>query len=197
MCKSYIYNERITLYPCGDFNREFYWNVPIITENSERKNGYIVQHIIRTTKDSKDIYTLNDDYNHEYWEAWPINNNKVNLPDYGFHDRWATPRPKIDIDCAIKYTLIEHINERKNSSGNIRMSGIVYWAPIGCELFNIVHNTFKTHCIKWAWELAATKDISDYQRFTPVFTHPDLYNTWNIDDNPDEEALITPHTTSF
>ena len=126
----YVKDEVFTRYLNGDFCRKFYWNVQELTKDSKIKSGYIVQHIIRKTIDSKKLYTNNDNYNHDYWEAWIVKNNKIMLDSNDFHDCWKPPLNSISAN-AYECDLKEHGIERVNSNGTIYMEGHVYWAPLG------------------------------------------------------------------
>ncbi len=198
----YIKDEHIYKYPCGDFNRYFRWNVPAFTEGYEQNTGYIVQHIFRKTKDTKKQYS-GEEFNHKYWETWPVLNGRINLPltDYNaakdFDDNWTSHLPKnwdYKADVGREDHLRTCVDKRKNSLGIVSMEGYVYWAPLGSDFFNVVHATFHdNHDIKWAGNLPATWEVPDYQRYLDrLVFHHSFSNSWSIDDSSEVEQLITP-----
>lgn len=185
----YIVDERITRYKSGDFIRKFYWNPAAINNDSDVKTGYIVQHIKRQTDDNKGLFS-GCDLNHEYWEAWEVKENKVQLKDNGFHDRWSTPIEFFNVP-SIEYSIRENAKERIGSSGRTDMEGYVYWAPLDSELYKIVKDTFQKGLVVYAAELLSAWTVPDDNRFVPVFSHS-FSHSWDIDANASVEELVDP-----
>lgn len=182
----FVINETKTCFMNGVFIRQFYWNTSAIIGNSGVKSGFIVQHIVRDTKDSLSLYAHNEDYNHSYWEAWPVKDGRITLEDYGFNDRWTNVPCDWDM-YTYKYRrkwLLEKLAERNKSIGMIRVHGQVFWAPHGDELETIVHESFRKKAVRWAWDLQATEDIEASSRFIPMFEH-EFQNGWSLLNNED------------
>lgn len=182
--------EQVTRYLGGDFDRKILWNVSAFTESSHVSAGYIVQHIFRKTEDTKGTF-VGADYNHDYWEAWKVNNNRIILEeDTGYHDRWTTAFSLFTVP-AMEYCIRQNAEKRRDSSGHTEMEGYVYWAPLGSDLFHIVQKTFKVGKVIWAGQLLSTEKITEYQKFKYVFHHM-IRHPWNIDETADIEQLVTP-----
>ncbi len=190
-----VLDEKITRFINGAFSREFRWDTSSITNGSQTNSGYIVQHIIRKTRTTTGLYDDEESYNHKYWEAWPVKENKIALPDYGFDDMWTSDIPQgwdYYTTAARKDYLEELFQKRRNSAGVIFISAKVYWAPQGSDLEEIVRNTFNVK-ILWARDLPAAWDVPNYHVFTPLFSNS-FCSYWNLDNKTTTYDVCNPFT---
>ncbi|MBQ9038541.1 MAG: hypothetical protein IJ119_03530 [Clostridia bacterium] len=170
----------------GAFIRQFKWNTSVIIRTTDVKSGFIVQHIVRNTRDTRNIYADNEDYNHSYWEAWPVQDGRITLDDYGYNDRWTNVPEDWEMRTPEyqRKWLYDVLLERKKSTGIIKIIGQEFWAPHDDELEKIVMTTFKKGIVRWAGELQATREIKDSSRFVPLYEH-EFHNSWKLENNED------------
>lgn len=189
----FVSDEKITRFINGAFSREFRWDTCSITNGSQKSSGYIVQHIIRKTRTTTGLHADDEGYNHEYWEAWPVKENKIALPDYGFDDMWKSDLPQgwdFYTITARKEFLEELLQKRQDSAGVIFISAKVYWAPQGSELEEIVRKTFNVK-ILWARDLPATWEIPNHHAYTPLFSNS-FCSYWNLDNKAISYDVCNP-----
>ena len=162
MASEKIKDVKLEKYDNGSFVRTFKWNLPeLIPDYSENSSGYLVQHIIRKTKDSQNKYSEKEDCNHSYWEAWPVNNGIIILDNSDFDDSWEWihkgwhfTQPEAMIEIQMGY-----YNERRNTTGTIHMESEVYWAIEGSKLWNIVNDKFRKYAVPWAGDLICCREM--------------------------------------
>ncbi len=197
-----ILHVKTVEYKNGTFIRTCQWNITKIIGQSSVKSGFIVQHITRRTVDSKNQYIDKTEYNHEYWEAWPVKNAQITLPGYdkkcGVDDTWSTFERDWNW-TALNYKntwMKEILTERKDSYGEIAMTGIVYWAPVGSELEEIVKNTFHEK-IPMAGNLPAAWNVNGYERFIPVDKEIPYHHSWDLTNDEKYHQALNEIDTEF
>lgn len=190
-----ILNVQLNEYKNGNFIRTCQWNITKIIGPSPMRSGFIVQHIKRKTVDSKGQYKDNKTYNHDYWEAWPVENGHIILDGYdekdGVDDTWSTFTSDWGM-CINKHRnkiMKEILEERKDSCGTITITGTVYWAPSDKELAGIVRDTFHDR-VHMAVGLPSAWVVEGYERFEPVDKEIKYDHSWDLtDDEKYQEAL--------
>lgn len=184
----FVYSEDMIKYSNGAFSRHFRWHVPaIICEEQGVHAGYIVQHIKRDTIETNMPVEDNSALRHDYWEAWPVKDGEIDLPDYGYHDWWmfgfchlhSNPDHVFD-DMLTLYM------KRLQTRGKTIMQGNVYWAPEGGLLCDIVNSQFNRNTVDWAKELQATYNIKGNFDEKCVFSHV-IESSWDLEN--EEKAI--------
>lgn len=89
------------------------WNVNECAKH-DNANGFIIQHMhilshISVVKDS------------DYWEAWSVQNGKIDGNEYGYDDKWSPLPDYLVPECC------DEIAESKD--GIVIYSSEVYWIP--------------------------------------------------------------------
>jgi hypothetical protein len=197
-----IFNIQLDKYKNGNFIRTCQFNRTKIIGVANVQSGYIVQHINRKTVDSKEQYKDNAIYNHDYWEAWPVENGHIIMDGYdekdGVDDTWSTFASDWWI-CTDKYknmVMKDILEERKNSNGTITMTGTLYWAPADSELANIVRNTFHDR-VPMAVGLPAAWVVEGYERFKPVDNEIKYEHSWDLTDEEKYQEALEEIETEF
>ena len=161
MCNNIKYYKptKKATYANGCFNLEANWIPSDFVANIDDCTGYIVQKITRSINASDSfLEAISDEmksYEHEYYEAWPVERGVVQLnANYGFHDQW-----KYMVDGY--YGMLEDFKMKYRTSGCLTMNGSVYWVGQEMPEYQIVQTKFKEGAITYAGELLSASKFDD------------------------------------
>ncbi len=159
-------------YTNGFFDLQINWITSDIIGEDKENSGFIVQKIKRTTSASPEFMNSirnKDDFEHEYYEAWKVENGAVILDkDLRYHDQWYYGGK-----------LLSDLKKKYGTQGSVKMSGMVYWINQKMPEYSSVNEKFKKRGIKHAGELLSTAEFAEAEYLHPV-CHREKVGTWDF-----------------
>lgn len=171
----------------GFFQIDIRWNVRAIAGQSQSGNGYIVQYITRNTEGTESFIEEHKEekaYFDRYYEAWPVKDYCIILPDKGYDDSWI---------YGGEYESRRYDIQRKHQTKCcMTMTGTVYWVEEGTKHYETVERDFHVVPNSAANELICSVTFEGVEELCPVCERKE-FAKWDYTDEEYYQNELIKH----